>query len=196
MPETPRIIVLSGPNGAGKSTAASRLVPSGVPFLNADDIAAALRSSGVSGNVDIQAGRLLLERLEVATSQRRSFALETTLASRSLAPKIALLKEQGYRFLLLFIYVPDVELSIARVASRVRLGGHDIPEQTIRRRYQAGIRNFFDLYSPMADRWRVYDNTSLSRPRLIASGSMTGRVRVYHSLLWKQLQVRGGHETI
>lgn len=112
--------------------------------------------------------------MEQEAAQRRSFALETTLASRSLAPKIARLKEQGYRFLLLFIFVPDVALSVERVASRVRLGGHDIPEPTIRRRYAAGIRNFFGLYAPMADRWRVYDNTSLFYPRVIASCGTTG----------------------
>ncbi len=185
--EPSRVVVIAGPNGAGKSTLARRLLPPGMAFVNADEIARDLPAE-VSGNRDMEAGRLLLRRLDELSEAKQSFAVETTLASRSLAPRIARLRaERGYTFDLFFIWSPSPDFSILRVASRVRAGGHHVPEEVIRRRYIAGLRNFFDLYRPLADRWRVYRNVRVGERALVASGSATGKINVYERALWSAI---------
>ena len=92
----------------------------------------------------------MLARLEELAQQRVSFAFETTLASRTLAPRISKLVEGGYRFHLVFLWLPNADLAVTRVANRVRSGGYDVPAETIRRRYAAGLRNFFSLYQPLS----------------------------------------------
>ena len=83
------------------------------------------------------------------------FAFETTLASRTFAPWIAELRSSGYAFTLLCVWLHNPELSVARVAARVSAGGHHVPSDVVRRRYYGGLRNFFSLYQPLADLWRV-----------------------------------------
>ena len=144
----PQIVILAGPNGAGKSTAAAGLLSQEIAFLNADEIAKGLP---LSSGRDVQAGRLLLAQLEELQFQGRDIAVETTLASRTLAPRIERLQREGYRFCLYFFWLPSPEMAIQRVAQRVLSGGHDIPELVIRRRYMAGLNNFFSLYRPLAD---------------------------------------------
>ncbi len=165
---SPQFIIIAGPNGAGKSTSATTLLPHGMPYINADEIAKRLREAAPAS--DIEAGRQLIREWEEYESRLDDFAIETTLASRSLGPRIARLQTKGYRFRLIYFWLPDVELAIERVAERVRQGGHDIPHETIRRRYRSGIRNFFDLYMPIADRWSVYWNIAGGAPELIARG--------------------------
>jgi predicted ABC-type ATPase len=173
--ERPHLIVLAGPNGAGKSTAAPALLVGALgvhEFVNADLIAQGL-SAFQPERTALQAGRIMRDRLHYLASQRVNFGFETTLASRSLAPWIADLRRTGYAIHLLFLWLPSPEMAMARVAERVRLGGHDVPPETIRRRYHTGLRNFFGLYRPLTDTWRFYDNSDLASLRLLASG--TGR---------------------
>ncbi len=170
--ETPQtsgsqIIVIAGPNGAGKSTIAVRIVPPSIPFLNADEIAKELTAEETQ-NKDVMAGRMLLRQMDELETKSASFAVETTLASRSLAPRIARLQKSGYRFSLTYMWVPSPDLSVQRVAERVRRGGHHIPEDVIRRRYAAGLRNIFQIYVPLADRWRLYNNSELGHPVIVA----------------------------
>ena len=165
----PQIIVIGGPNGAGKSTVAARLIPPTMEFVNADEIAKTLAET-VTDSVNVQAGRLMLQRLDELEAHRANFAIETTLASRSLAPAHTATAAQGYVFSLLYVWVPDADLSVQRVAERVRRGGHYIPEDVIRRRYKAGLENFFTIYQPIADRWRMYDNSEFGKPTVIARG--------------------------
>lgn len=113
-------------------------------YVNADVIAQGL-SAFAPERAAFRAGRIMLERLQQLANERMNFAFETTLASRSFAPWIANLRQMGYRFHLFFLWLPNPELAIARVQERVSLGGHDVPEETIRRRYHAGIRNFFSV---------------------------------------------------
>jgi predicted ABC-type ATPase len=145
---SPDVVMLAGPNGAGKSTAAPALlrdILSVNEFVNADVIAQGL-SAFEPERAAPAAGRIMLARLRELARQRESFAFETTLASRSFAPWIAGLKsEGGYKFRLVFLWLPSPEAAVARVAERVRAGGHDVPEATIRRRYAAGLKNFFTL---------------------------------------------------
>jgi predicted ABC-type ATPase len=139
------IVLIAGPNGAGKSTCASKYLPAGMAFLNADEVAKGLPGYP-SPAVDIQAGRIILEEMDEHERRSESFAVETTLATRSLASRIVRLRRSGYRFHLVFVWSPSADFSVQRVASRVRSGGHHIPEETIRRRYIAGIKNFVHLY--------------------------------------------------
>jgi predicted ABC-type ATPase len=190
----PLIIILAGPNGAGKSTAAAHLLPPEMAFLNADEIAKGLPAYP-SQAADFEASRILLTRLKDLSEANADFAVETTLASRSLAPRIEQLRKASYIFRLVFLYLPSPELSIARVSGRVRLGGHHIPEATIRRRYVAGIRNFFELYQPLADLWGVYDSRKSTPPRLIASGVSTEIRKMVDPVSWASMRERYSDES-
>lgn len=168
---SPSVIAIAGPNGAGKTTIAETFLSEmlGIgEYVNADTIARGL-SQFQPGSVAIQAGRQNLRRLEELAASGSSFAFETTLAGRVYASRIRQWRADGYRFLLAFFWLPDVSIALERVAARVASGGHDIPEDVIRQRYERGLANFFNLYRPLADRWVVYDN-SASEPRLVAIG--------------------------
>ncbi|MDO4230524.1 MAG: zeta toxin family protein [Lautropia sp.] len=156
-----KIIILAGPNGAGKTTFARAFLPreAGVPrFINADLIAAGLAPFAPE-SVAIQAGRLMLAELERSASRGESFAFETTLAGLNWLRHIRRWRSQGYRISLYFLRLPDAETAIARVAERVRQGGHNIPEDTIRRRFDTGWRNFSEHYCHAVDDWTVYDTS-------------------------------------
>ena len=170
----PHLIVIAGPNGAGKSTTAPSLLKSTLgidEFVNADLIAQGLSGFQPEGAA-FHAGRVMLERIHYLANKRIDFAFETTLASRTFAYWIAALRKTGYGFHLVFLYLPNEELAAARVAERVRMGGHNVPEETIRRRYHTGLKNFFHLYKPLSDFWRFYDNSEPVGPRLIALGGI------------------------
>ena len=136
MADDPELILIAGPNGAGKSTAAPVLLREflGVrEFVNADVIAQGL-SAFHPESTALEAGRVMLALLRHLTGQRHAVAFETTLASRTFAPWIEGLIRSGYRFRLIFLWLPSPEMSIERVSKRVRLGGHSVPDETIRRR--------------------------------------------------------------
>jgi predicted ABC-type ATPase len=188
-PARPHIVMLAGPNGAGKSTAAPALLQGqlGVTeFVNADTIARGL-SAFSPEEAALEAGRIMLTRLRQLASRQHDFAFETTLASRSFAPQIVKWKQMGYAFHLVFLWLPSADFALARVAERVRLGGHDVPAETVRRRYYRGMRNFFTLYQPLATSWRFYDN-SRTRPRLLARGGQGKRVWVADKAQWDHIQ--------
>jgi predicted ABC-type ATPase len=109
------------------------------------------------------------------------------LASRTFAPWIEELLKSGYAFHMVFLWLPSEEFAIARVAERVRMGGHDVPEETIRRRYHEGIRNFFNLYRPLADSWFFYDN-SREEPRLVAYGEHDQEFLANESAIWHNIK--------
>ncbi len=167
---TPLVVVLAGPNGAGKSTSAARLLREALAveeFVNADTIAQGLSAYRPEA-VAVAAGRVMLERLHVLARERRDFAFETTLAGRGHARWLRELRASGYRVHLIFVSLPDPELAVARVAERVRQGGHHVPEDVVRRRFAAGLTNLLTLYSGLVDSWQVYDNADLAGPRLLA----------------------------
>ena len=191
MPEMkPHVIVIAGPNGAGKSTTAPVLLKGtlGVTkFVNADVIAQGL-SAFQPENAAFHAGRVMLERLHYLAEERIDFAFETTLASRSFAPWIAKLKQTGYTFHLVFLWLPNADFAVARIAERVRMGGHGVPEGTIRRRYKKGIRNFFQLYRPLSNTWRMYDNSEPTWPRLVADGGVAASETIYDPKTWRMIR--------
>ena len=182
----PNLFILAGPNGAGKSTSAPRVL-SGVrrvdEFVNADVIA---KEDGVS---EIEAGRRTLARLGALAAARRDMAFETTLSSRTLLPRIQSMQRSGYVFHLTFFWLPSAEMAVERVAHRVASGGHSIPEEVIRRRYEQGLDNFFNAYSLAADTWVVVDNTR-SPGRPIAWRRIGTGIHVLDNALWSQLVTR------
>jgi predicted ABC-type ATPase len=177
---------LAGANGAGKSTSATQVLSGSRrvdEFVNADVIA---RDEGVS---DIEAGRRTLERLAALAVARRDIAFETTLASRMLLPRIQVMQQAGYVFDLIFFWLPSADMAVERVAKRVASGGHSIPEDVIRRRYERGLDNFFNVYLLAADTWVLMDNSS-PPGRRVASRRIGAGVRVLDNALWNRLVSR------
>lgn len=185
----PCVIALAGPNGAGKSTVGSSLLRGALrvtEFVNADVIAQGLSAFDPDA-VAIAAGRVMRARLRELAGRRANFAFETTLAGRTQAMWIRSLLRAGYEFGLVFLWLPSPELAVERVRSRVELGGHSVPEETVRRRYAAGLRNFFKVYRPLATIWRLYDNSQATGPRLLAAGRGARPVSVRHRAIWERI---------
>ncbi|MBC5765428.1 zeta toxin family protein [Ramlibacter albus] len=159
--DQPKIIIIAGPNGAGKTTFAREfLLREGDcrQFVNADLIAAGL-SPFAPEKAAVRAGRLMLQAIDEHVARRESFALETTLSGLGYARQMAGWRGAGYRVDLHFLSIPAVEECIRRVARRVQQGGHDIPEDVIRRRFTSGLRLFETVYRDLADAWFFYDNS-------------------------------------
>lgn len=186
----PQIIVLGGPNGAGKSTSATEVLPVhlGVSvFVNADVIARGLAAFDTASAL-IAAGRLMLGRIRELAASRASFALETTLASRSLAPWIAGLRASGYAFHLYYLWLNSPALAVARVHARHQSGGHLVSAVDVRRRYVRSAVNFLNSFKPLATTWRVYDNLGSTGPILVADGG-TDRVDIIHEpAIWSRFR--------
>ena len=185
----PHLIIIAGSNGAGKSTAAPALLKDALHvdnFVNADVIAQGLCAYQPE-KAAIQAGRIMLDRIHTLAEEKVNFAFETTLASRTFAIWIPKLQKQGYQFHLIFLWLKNVELAIFRVNERVKSGGHSVPESTIRRRYAAGLKNFFNLYSPLAESWQFYDNSNAENLSLIASQIKQNNPIIKDKEIWKQL---------
>ena len=188
----PSVVILAGPNGAGKSIAAPELLQGELAvteFVNAEVIARGL-SAVDPDRVAIAAGRVMLARLDELARQRESFAFETTLASRTFAPWLRDLRASGYAVHLFFLWLSSSDLAVQRVAYRVRSGGHDVPADTIRRRYRAGVRNLFSLYQPIVTTWAVYDCSGL-KSQLIAEGLESAPLKVYDRKVWAAVQQQG-----
>ena len=192
MTASPSVIVMAGPNGAGKSTAAPALLRGrlAVPhFVNADEIARGL-SAFAPETMAMAAGRIMLARLKELAKARVDFAFETTLASHSFAPWFRSLAVDGYEFHLVFLCLPSSDLAVARVADRVRQGGHHVPDDVVHRRWAAGLRNFWHLYRPLTTSWHVYDNSKKNRLRQVALGSGLTVARVKRPASWRRFQAQ------
>ena len=169
MPKQRRIIILAGPNGAGKTTFAREylLKEANCPdFVNVDLIAAGL-SPFDPDRAAIRAGRIMLSEIQRRTRKGKSFAFETTLSGRVYARVIPEWRMDGYRVKLIFLSLPNPEIAIARVAARVKQGGHNVASAVIRRRFESGLRNFREIYQDLVDKWEWYDNSG-DLPRLIS----------------------------
>jgi predicted ABC-type ATPase len=171
MPKKQRIIIIAGPNGAGKTTFAREylLKEAHCPdFINVDLIAAGL-SPFDPDRAAIQAGRLMLSEIQRRVRKPESFAFETTLSGHVYARMIPEWRTTGYRVRLIFLGLPNPDMAIARVAMRVAQGGHDVSSIIIRRRFDAGLRNFQGIYMHLVDNWEWYDNSG-NTPQLISAG--------------------------
>ena len=156
-----KILIIAGPNGAGKTTFAAEFLLNEADcptFVNADLIASGVNPFQPERST-VRAGRLMLGLIEEYVCRRESFAFETTLSGRGFARRIPHWQEQGYWVKLYFLRLPSPDMAVARVRNRVRQGGHDVPEETVRRRFDAGWRNFHSIYKVMVDEWVVYDGS-------------------------------------
>ena len=166
------VYILAGPNGAGKTTFATKFLPDFVrcrEFLNADLIASGL-SPFAPETQNLRAGRLLLGRIRELVAAGKGFGFETTLSGRTYVRLLKSIKEEGYRVVLIYLWLPEADLAVERVGVRVRQGGHNVPEADIRRRYKSGLDNLFRLYLPLADEWWLYD-ASRPTPTIIAKNT-------------------------
>jgi predicted ABC-type ATPase len=167
----PRALIIAGPNGAGKTTFAREFLPQEgrcLNFINADLIAAGLAPFSPD-SASLQAAKLLAQAIDTAVAARHDFAVETTLSGRSYLGLIRAWRGAGYRVGLVFLRLPSADLAVERIRLRVQQGGHDIPEDVIRRRFAQGWANFQSLYRPLVDAWRLYDASELP-VQLIESG--------------------------
>lgn len=186
---TPLVVIIAGPNGAGKSTVAPRLLQGALAvseFVNADTIAQGL-SAFRPETVAVAAGRIMLTRLRALAEAREDFAFETTLSGRNFVPWLASLRESGYKAHLVFVSLASPELAVVRVARRVMLGGHDVPESVVRRRYARGLRNFFGAYQKVVDSWQLFDNTNFGAPLLVAEQEPGTAAEIVDQRAWDNL---------
>jgi len=163
------LYIVAGCNGAGKTTASYTILPEIIEckeFVNADEIAKGL-SPFQPETVSFEAGRIMINRINDLLKDNENFAFETTLSTRSYKNKVLKAKEQGYTVTLLFFWLNNIELAKERVKTRVKEGGHNIPEDVIERRYLKGIYNLFDIYLPIVDSTLIFDN-SFGKHELIA----------------------------
>lgn len=180
--ESPKLYIIAGCNGAGKTTASYSVLPDLLQcreFVNADEIAKGLSPFNPE-QVAIEAGRLMLKRIELLLSQNLTFAIETTLATRSYSRLVTRAKELGYTVVLLFFWLPTPEMAVDRVAKRVREGGHNIPVETIYRRYQLGLQNFFTIFVHIVDSWMFIQN--IDEPVLLATERMVLMPELYNQV--------------
>ena len=155
------LYIISGCNGAGKTTASYTVLPEILncrEFVNADEIARGLSPFNPE-NVAIEAGRLMLQRIEDLLAKEDTFSIETTLATKSYINLVRRAQAKGYTVRLLFFWLNSPELALQRIEERVSKGGHNIPEPIVRRRYVAGINNLFHLFMTEVDSWEIYDNS-------------------------------------
>lgn len=187
----PNLYIISGPNGAGKTTASLQLLPQFLDckeYVNADAIASGL-SPFNSDAVAIQAGRLMLQRIEELASQKIDFAFETTLASRSFVPFIKKCKKEGYTIILIYFYLHSEELAIQRVAERVAGGGHDIPLATITRRYSRSLKNLISLYIDIVDEFVMFDNSFSEKKERIAEKKIGSSIHIIDFKIWREINL-------
>jgi predicted ABC-type ATPase len=180
------LFIISGCNGAGKTTASFTILPELLQvkeFVNADEIARGL-SPFQPEKVSIEAGKIMLRRLQELLCQKVDFAFETTLSTRSFVGLIKQAKETGNTINLIYYWLDSVELAIERVKIRVAEGGHDIPTDTIIRRYYAGLKNFINLYKDQVDYWMLIDNSKME-PELIAEGRIEEQPQVLNLEKWE-----------
>ena len=179
---SPVLCILGGCNGAGKTTLARELLPrlGLMRFLNADEIARGL-SPLDPALCAFRAGRLLLEEARSLIAAKAGFALESTLSGKTHCALIHAAKARGYRILLHYIVIGSAAQAMERVALRVRLGGHHVPEDDIRRRFERSRRHFLEDYLPLADEWGLWDNHS--PPPIQIADSETNTPDQLHAML-------------
>jgi predicted ABC-type ATPase len=186
----PQAIVIAGPNGAGKTSAAPDLLRDTVgigAFLNVDVIAEGLAAFDPR-SVAMEAGRVMLRRIAELSRSRENMAFESTLSGGSVRRRLDGLRKLGYRLHKFYLWLPSPDLAVARVRLRVKSGGHDVPEEVIRRRFWRSLVNFDDIYRPLSDTWRLYDGTATGSRSLIAHGRGNRQAEVVDAGRWSEVR--------
>lgn len=185
----PRLYIISGCNGAGKTTASYTMLPEMLDcseFVNSDEFAKGL-SPFDPDKAMIQASRYMIMKIRYLLKRQMDFGIETTLATRTLLKTIRMAQDAGYSVTLLYFWLNSPDLAVERVAARVEAGGHNIPEETIRRRYRVGIDYFFHDYAPLCERWILADNSQIPF-RVIAEGSKNDLINIKDVDTYEQIR--------
>jgi predicted ABC-type ATPase len=184
--------IIAGPNGAGKTTFAKEFLPTYAEcdeFINADLIAQGL-SPFAPEKMAVRASRIVIERIRELSEKGKDFSFETTLAGNTPINTLKRLKSRGYALNLYFLWLPNPDLAIERVAERVSRGGHSVSEPTIRRRYHAGLKNFLNFYRPMVNPWILFDNSG-GQPIEIAR-NVDGKEMISNDELYAKILIGNG----
>jgi len=183
----PKVYIIAGPNGAGKTTFATKFLPryaECTEFVNADLIASAL-SPFVPDRAAFRAGRLMLEQIHLLADRGIDFGFETTLAGKGYVRLLHNLKGRGYSIHLFYLWVCSIDIALERIADRVRRGGHNVPKDVVRRRFNRSLPNLFRLYRPLLDSWTVFDNSTASPNMVVCEKS--GVLEIVNSELFALL---------
>jgi predicted ABC-type ATPase len=183
----PNVYIIAGPNGAGKTTFAKQYLPLYAKcknFVNADFIAQGL-APFTPESVVIKAGRILLEQIDALANQNVDFAFESTLSGKAYIPFLKELKSKGYIIHIFFLWIPTVNLALARIRERVEQGGHNVPAKDVRRRFVKSLNNFFNDYKLLTDHWCILDNSTIP-PRLLAEGK-PGKIDIFDAEVYKNI---------
>jgi predicted ABC-type ATPase len=191
----PKLYIIAGPNGAGKTTFAKEFLPHYAKcsnFVNADLIAAGLSPFSPS-NVSIKAGKLLLSEIDHFINQKVDFAFETTLSGKTYVNLIKEAKSKGYIVHIFFLWIPSFALAKERIKQRVKQGGHNVSDVDIQRRWKRSLKNFFGLYTPLANGWDIFDNSAM-KPVLIVKMNEKGLQVLNRSLYEEWIKSRGNYD--
>ena len=184
----PTVYLIAGCNGAGKTTASLTLLPEMLEckeFVNADNIAAGI-SPFQPDKVAIEAGRLMLKRINDLIKIKVDFAIETTLSSRNYISKIKEFQKEDYEVVLIYFWLNTPVLAIERIKERVKKGGHFIPDEIVKRRYYRGIKNLLQYFIPLCDYWLVLDNSS-ENAIMVAEGIKDIENEIFNNEIWQQI---------
>lgn len=184
----PKLYIIAGCNGAGKTTASYTILPDMLncdEFVNSDEIAKRLTPNNPKESA-IRASRLMMARIDELIDKGETFGVETTLATRTLRRVIIKAQKKGYTVTLVYFWLKMPELAVERVKLRAEAGGHDVPEATIRRRYDVGIKHLFNLYMPICNYWMLIDNSN-NPSTIIAEGGTNVVTKIHNKTLYNQL---------
>lgn len=184
----PRLFIISGCNGSGKTTASYALLPEMLncsQFVNSDEFAKSLAPFNPE-RASVAASRMMLLKIRYLLENKSDFCIETTLATRSLVQLVKNAQENGYYVTILYFWLNSPDLAVARVRARVEAGGHNIKEETIRRRYNVGLHYLFRDFMPLCNRWILADNSNIPF-KIIAERNEDGLI-VRDSLVFSKIQ--------
>ena len=187
---TKRILIIAGPNGAGKTTMAWTLIQNSetvYEFINADEIARGLAPLHPE-SVALAASKLMILRLKELLASNKNFAFETTASGINYLKHLKQAQSKGYEVNLIFLWLPHPDQAVRRVAQRVKQGGHDIPEESIRRRYSAGLKNLLKHYLPLANSALILDNSKKQSDMVIAKKDVKGHLEIKNVKNWKKIE--------
>jgi predicted ABC-type ATPase len=192
---TKRILIIAGPNGAGKTTMAWTLIQNSqtvYEFINADEIARGLAPIHPE-SVALAASKLMILRLRELLASNKNFAFETTASGINYLKHLKEAQSKGYEVNLIFLWLPHPDQAVERVAERVKQGGHDIPEESIRRRYGTGLKNLLKHYLPLVNSALILNNSTNQSGRVIAKKDARGHLEVKDMKSWKKIE-RSAHD--
>jgi predicted ABC-type ATPase len=190
--DNPKLYIIAGPNGSGKTTFVLQFLPryaDCINFVNADLIASGL-SPFAPEVASIKAGKLMLDEINAFRKQRVDFAFETTLAGKTYVSLLKEMRREGYDVHVFYLWLPSVDLALERVANRVEAGGHDVPAETVRRRFARGLHNLFYLYRDLVDSCMLFDNSEES-PRVVAEET-AGVLTIVDDKLFAEIRTQAG----